>query len=151
MYACHTSNSCNCSAYYCSYICLITWSLKIIRSQRLMVRAVKQRPFFSSSHILSIVVSVCVCVYKSVTSMNCVKACAHLQWCQWQRGPHVLVQRRLKTNWKLLIWPSPPFRVGLEQNIYWVRMLCFSSHSLLCSSLCLSQTPSCPSSFPVRQ
>lgn len=47
------------------------------------------------------------------------------------KGPHVLVQRRLKLNWKLLIWPSLAIRFGLEQNIYSLHMLCFPLHSLL--------------------
>lgn len=39
------------------------------------------------------------------------------------RGPHVLVQMRLKVNWKLLIWPSLAMRFGLELNIYSLHML----------------------------
>ena len=67
------------------------------------------------------------------------------------RGPHVLVQRRLKVNWKLLIWPFPAFRFGLEGNIYiFTRSVspctaCFSSISVFIST-CIS-----PSVFPPFQ
>ena len=65
-------------------------------------------------------------------------------------GPHVLVQRRLKVNWKLLIWPSPAFRFGLEGNIY-IHSLCFSLHSLLLFHLCLYLYLHLPPVLPLFQ
>lgn len=64
------------------------------------------------------------------------------------RGPHVLVQRRLKVNWKLLIWPSPAFRFGLEGNIYIYSLALFlPAQPASLPSLSVSLPASPPPSF----
>lgn len=118
------------------------------------VRKIFKQTFLFDIFNITPVRIVLLCVYKSVTSMNYIRGHVSLQWCQWQQEPHVLVQKRLKVNWKLLIWPSPPFTIGLEQNIY-IDFTCSVSLHAACFaflSVFLSpHIPSCPSCFLIQR